>query len=73
MDNTSQGMKSIMNNNPKKCPAKIFSGQPVPKFDTQCLKVISWNVHDIKDRVIGHKTEIDEFKQVLHQGLIFCL
>ena len=37
------------------------------------MSILSWNVHDITDKILGHKTISEEFCQVLKQGLIFCL
>ena len=37
------------------------------------LSILSWNVHDITDKILGPKTTSEEFCQILKQGLIFSL
>ena len=37
------------------------------------LSILSWNVHDITDKILGPKTTSEEFCRILKQGLIFSL
>ena len=37
------------------------------------LSILSWNVHDITDKILGPKTSSVEFCRILKQGLIFSL
>ena len=44
--------------------------QPKPRHE---LRILSWNVNDIRNQQEGRKTELKDFAQILNEHDIFCL